>query len=193
MGEFGRRDFIRKALIAGLSPWIPGILPEEVMAAATGWSGRREPTHVSFLSVQDYSLVERLVSLILPGTHEDGGALEAGVPEFIDAILRESDEGDQKEFSGQLEWLRSFATEKFGSEFVELGDTDQIAILSGFAPFENTPKSQGELLFKKIKNLTVVGYQTSKIAADKFGNYNPIEYAGCNHPEHQAPPKKEPT
>ncbi len=112
-----------------------------------------------------------MTELIIPRTRTPG-AIDAGVPEFIDrACSRSSELGARlREGLGQLA----------SKGFAGMDESKRAALLKGIAdsPF-----------FKAVKDLTIDGYYTSRAGLTQELGWNAntflSEFKGCTHPEHQ--------
>src|SRR6187401_725272 len=69
------------------------------------------------LSPQQFRTLERLTDLIIPVEHGKPGALQAGVPAWIDALLNVNEDLKSRYTTG-LAWLDRTMTTERGSAFV---------------------------------------------------------------------------
>jgi gluconate 2-dehydrogenase gamma chain len=95
-----------------------------VSLAQTPAGGPYAPT---FFTPAEYTTLSRLTDVIIPPT-STGGASAAGVPEYIDRVVTLNAEHQQLLRAG-LAWLDRQARTRSSRTFVELGESDQIAIL----------------------------------------------------------------
>ena len=86
-----------------------------------------EPYAPTFFTPAEYTTLSRLTDVIIPPT-STGGAAAAGVPEYIDRVVTLNTEHQQLVRAG-LAWLDRQAQTRSSRRFVELSETDQIAIL----------------------------------------------------------------
>jgi hypothetical protein len=124
-----------------------------------------------------------LAELVIPRDGRSGGAIDAGVPEFMDFILNENP-GMQTGIRGGLAWLDAEGRARFGREFVDLADADRRAILDDIAwPGRARPEhSQGVAFFNRFRDLTASGYFSSEIGVKDLryqGNEFVMEWQGC--------------
>lgn len=124
------------------------------------------------LSSQGFSETELasiaiLCDLILPPTDTTGGALEAGVPEFIDFIAKDIP-AHELPIKGGLMWLEGYSNRIFGLPFGKLTDAQRKSILDEIAyPDDASPEvSQGVAFFSRMRDLTLTGYYTTKMGID---------------------------
>lgn len=113
------------------------------------------------LTHSEMQTVAALCDAIIPRT-DTPGAIDAGVPEFIDRRLTASADL-------ATAFRRGLSSLKPGASIEEIADT----------PF-----------FKLLKDLTIDGYYSSREGLVEelgwHGNTFLTEFKGCTHPEHQA-------
>lgn len=108
------------------------------------------PVKPGYFSEHEFAVVSRLADLIIPKT-DTAGALDAGVPAYIDAVV-----GASKPLQ---EVCRAGFALPETKTFVEKSEADQIAILTIWS--EANPASKPARFFQLVKNLTADGYYTS--------------------------------
>ncbi len=136
------------------------------------------------LSRSEFQLVEVMTDRIIPDT-DIPGAVAAGVPNFIDHMVRAS--LTDAEASLIHDGLRQFdadAQEQHGQSFVALELDQQIQLLRDLDKkmiFPFYPPGRALPFFALFKELTVVGYFTSEVGATVALNYLPVpgRYDGC--------------
>lgn len=185
MTEVNRRQALE--LLAGFPFLAAGLSPESVARAAAGVRALRtaQPPNRPplFFTDHEYATVRMLAELVIPRDGRSGGALDAGVPEFMDFILDEN-KGMQTWMRGGLAWLDTEARERFGREFVDLADGQRRAILDDIAwPRRARPDmSQGVAFFNRFRDLTASGFFSSEIGVRDLryqGNEFVMEWQGC--------------
>ena len=85
------------------------------------------PYTPTFFTPAEYATLSRLTDVIIPPTSTGGGSA-AGVPEYIDRVVTLNAEHQQLLRAG-LAWLDRQAQTRSSRTFVELGESDQVAIL----------------------------------------------------------------
>ncbi len=189
MSEVNRRQALQA--LAGVPLLAVGLTPEAVARATAHVHTLRtaEPPNrpiaftPAFFSAHEYATVRMLAELVIPRDGRSGGALDAGVPEFMDFILNEN-AGMQTWMRGGLAWLDLEAGERFGREFVALLDIERRAILDDIAwPKRARPEfSQGAAFFTRFRDLTASGFFSSEIGVKDLryqGNEFVMDWQGC--------------
>jgi gluconate 2-dehydrogenase gamma chain len=182
MSDMNRRDALQ--LMSAIPLLAAGLTPAEVTRAAgaaraalgTGFTP-------AFFTSHEYATVRMLAELVIPRDGRSGGALDAGVPEFMDFILAEN-AGMQTPIRGGLAWLDTESGERFGAEFIAIQDIQRRAILDDIAwPKQAKPEySQGVAFFNQFRDLTASGFFSSEIGVQDLqyrGNEFVMEWTGC--------------
>jgi gluconate 2-dehydrogenase gamma chain len=122
--------------------------------------GRVKP---GYFTDAEFNVVSRVADLIIPKT-DTPGALDAGVPAYIDAVV-----GANKELQAicrpGLAALDKECRRRYGKEFLGLSAEEQIAVLTPWSEVDakRSRKDIGPQFFRAMKNLTADGYYTSHI------------------------------
>lgn len=121
--------------------------------------GRAKP---GYFSDAEFEAIGRLAELIIPET-DTPGALGAGVPAYIDAVVGGNTELQQIIRPG-LRLMDDASQAEHGKPFLQLNDEQQIALLSPWAAAadKRLPDHDGGAFFRAVKNLTADGYYTSR-------------------------------
>jgi hypothetical protein len=116
------------------------------------------------LSPQQFRTLKRLADLIIPVENGKPGALQAGVPAWIDALLNVNEELKSRYVTG-LAWLDQAMTTQRGTAFVSATPAQQTALLDVIAFKENrTPdNAPGVDFFILARRMTVDGFYTSDL------------------------------
>ena len=124
----------------------------------------------NFLNTHELETIAVLCDLILPANEEFESATDAGVPEFIDFIVKDIPT-HKLPMRGGVMWLDNFSNKLYNKEFKTLGESEQKKILDQIAwPAEADPAlQQGVSFFSLMRDLTVTGYFTSKIGIRDLG------------------------
>jgi len=138
------------------------------------------------LNDHDFQTISRISELIIPAS-DTPGAVEAGVPEYIDIVIaRDTDQ--QLLAADGLRWLDSEASRLArDKKFLELREEQQLSILAPLceAADANSSIARNVQFFALVKRLTADGYYTSKIGLiDELGykgNVARSNFADCVH------------
>jgi len=124
----------------------------------------------TFFNEHELSTIAVLCDIILPSNNEFGSAIEAGVKEFIDFIVKDLPH-HQTPIRGGLMWLDGYSNKLFNKEFVSCTKSEQINICDQIAyPDKTVPElKQGEHFFTLMRNLTLTGYYTSEMGFKDLG------------------------
>jgi hypothetical protein len=138
-----------------------------------------------FFPEHQYKTLQALCQAIIPPDGQNGGALEAGAPEFIDLLTSENTEY-QLTLGGGLMWLDAACNDRFGKSYLECQPAQQRQMLDLIAyrknAFSDPSISQGVVFFSFLRNLTADGYFTSEIGIKDLGyigNKYLKEFPGC--------------
>jgi hypothetical protein len=116
----------------------------------------------TFFSEEEMATIASLADIILPEDKESVCATKAGVPEFIEFIVKDIPE-HQIPMRGGLMWINRESNKRFGAPFVEISEENQLEIVDQIAyPQDFEKNSSGPVFFNRIKDLVVTGYFTSE-------------------------------
>jgi hypothetical protein len=136
-------------------------------------------THL-FLNDEQDRMVSEVAEIIIPAT-DSPGAKEARVNEFIDLMLADCYyEKDQQSFIEGLERMETGSLSKYNRSFLQASTEQRTALLKQEArPEQNS--NDPTRFFQIIKELTLLGYFTSKVGATQALEYKatPGKFEGC--------------
>ncbi len=123
-----------------------------------------------FFDAHEMATITVLVDIIIPKDEGSGSATDAKVPEFIEFIVKDEPE-HQLSLRGGLKWLDVKCLNKYGNEFKSCTSAQQTEMITAIAyPSIATPEMQpGVAFFNKIRDLTAVGFFTSKMGIEDLG------------------------
>jgi len=128
----------------------------------------------TYLTAEELEDISILCDIILPATEEAGAATAAGVPEFIEFIVKDLP-SHQLPIRGGLMWLNGESSNRYNKAFKACSPTEQIAIIDDIAypdPDNKKPAmAYGITFFDRMRNLTMTGYYTTRMGLDDLG-YN---------------------
>ena len=116
----------------------------------------------TFFTKEEMVSISLMADIILPEDEESISATEAGVPEFIEFIVKDMPE-HQLPMRGGLMWLKRESNRKYGLDFSELSSGERLEIVDRIAyPAEAEKNTPGPVFFEKIRQLVITGYFTSE-------------------------------
>jgi len=180
-----RRDSIKSLLVGSLAGGllVNGCAPEtkeieKKEVASTGDYGRTPEEKErdaklqteQFFNKHELETIAVLCDIILPANDKFGAASDAGVPEFIEFMVKDLPY-HQLPVRGGLMWLDNKSNKQFVKEFKACSEEQQIAIIDEVAyPDKAAPEvEQGVKFFSLMRNLTLTGYYTTKMGIDDLG------------------------
>ncbi len=123
-----------------------------------------------FFSDHELVTIAVLCDIILPGDHPNGGALDAGVPDFVEFMAKER-ENYKVPLRGGVMWLDNYAIDQYGANFVSVSEEQRLAICDAIAwPDVEDPVLQpGIRFFSLVRDLTMTGYYTTELGFRDLG------------------------
>lgn len=186
-----RRQWLKTSatvLGASLIP-LPAVSEEtpqaEAKPAASAAKTVEGKSTARFFSPAQHTLVEELTETVIPADSHSGGAKAAKVADYIDQVLRESLDDNQKALWREgLRLIDVMSQHGYGKIFVNATSEERIALLTLLSDHDEMTELPEVRFFKELKRLTVVGYYTSKIGIhdelEYKGNRILQEYVGCD-------------
>jgi gluconate 2-dehydrogenase gamma chain len=123
-----------------------------------------------FFDEHEMKTITVLGDIIIPKDETSGSASDAGVPAFIEFIVK-----DQPRFQtplrGGIKWLDMQSLKRFNSDFASCTSQQQIEIVDDIAfPEKAKPEfAQGVSFFNTMRDLTACGFFTSEIGIKDLG------------------------
>lgn len=188
MGRISRRETLQilaTAPAAAGFTWTGEEIRHAHSARETAVAADEAP---GFFSESEWPVVRILCDLILPPDDRSVGAVEAGVPEFIDFMMRDDEVAGrtkrQVAMRGGLAWLEHLCRKRLGKGFAQLNDEQRGQILDEIAwPDSTAPElSQGVAFFNSFRDLVATGFWSSKIGIEDLdyrGNRFVPKWTGC--------------
>lgn len=195
MTDLGRRHALR---LLGAAPLAAAFaVTADELEAATAFAARAvataakgQPYKPKFFSAEEWRTVRTLADMILPRDERSGSATDAGVPEFMDYLMLDPEDGDrsrenrQTAMRGGLAWINSLAERRFGKMFADGSEADRAAILDDIAYVKGDQEDQydvrgpldlrvriqhGPAFFNSFRDLTASGFWSSKMGIADLG------------------------
>ncbi len=124
----------------------------------------------TFFDKHEMKTISILVDIIIPKDDMSGSATEAGVPAFIEFIVKDMPY-HQTPMRGGLKWLDIQCMKRFNADFASCTSAQQIEMVDEIAyPEKAKPEmKQGVAFFNKMRDLTATGFYTSAIGIKDIG------------------------
>ena len=124
---------------------------------------------------------------IVPADNHSGGAKAAKVADYIEQVLRETTDDNQKLLWREgLHLVDLMSLHYHGKSFVDSSSEERIAVLTVLSDNDLMTDLPEVRFFRDLKGLTVRGYYTSKIGIhdelEYKGNRMLTEFVGCDDP-----------
>ncbi|MFB9841532.1 gluconate 2-dehydrogenase subunit 3 family protein [Mucilaginibacter ginsenosidivorans] len=123
-----------------------------------------------FFDKHEMATTAILADLIIPKDAHSGSATDAKVPDFIEFIVKDEPE-HALPMRGGLKWLDVYCLNTYNNAFKDCTHQQQLAVLDQIA-YPSTAKpamQQGVAFFNKMRDLTAIGFFTSKMGIDDLG------------------------
>lgn len=124
----------------------------------------------TFFNEHEMATIAVLADIIIPKDDVSGCATDAGVPDFIEFIVKDLPT-NKTPMRGGLKWLDMHCLKRFGSTFIKAKEDEQIQIVEDIA-YPNIAKSemkQGVAFFERMRYLTASGFYTTQMGVDDIG------------------------
>jgi gluconate 2-dehydrogenase gamma chain len=124
----------------------------------------------TYFDAHEKATITALADIIIPKDDHSGSASDAAVPDFIEFIVKDEPQ-HQLPMRGGLRWLDMECLDRFDKDFVSCTPQQQLAVISDIAyPAQAKPEMQpGVTFFNKMRDLTAIGFFTSKIGIADLG------------------------
>jgi hypothetical protein len=182
-----RRDTLKYLLtgsvISGFM-FMPGCSDETANALADKGSGLpgygRTPDEIehdfrlmsdTFFTETERKKIDILVDIIIPDDDISGSATDAGVPDFIEFMMKDFP-GFQNRMRGGLMWLDHECRARYDLDFLNTNPDQRIQIINeiAFPDVANENLNYAVRFFTSLRNLTVTGFYTTAIGFEDL-NY----------------------
>ncbi len=123
-----------------------------------------------FFTDHEMKTITILADIIIPRDDVSGSASDAGVPAFIEFIVKDMPR-HQVPMRGGLKWLDLQCLRKYNADFASCSNENQIAMVDEIAfPEKAKPEmAQGVAFFNLMRDLTATGFFTSEIGIKDLG------------------------
>ena len=171
--DLQRREILRILGMAAVASHCPGFVK---WAYANEHAAAAEPAPAppvyrpQFFRPPEYELIATLTELIIP-SDDTPGAREAGVSEFVDFMVLHDTEQQTPMRTG-IAWLDDHARQHYGADFTRISPAQQVVLLEPLAyqARYQAGAEPGQELFRRLKELTVMGFYSSRIGYAELDN-----------------------
>lgn len=150
----------------------PPVVPIKIPGGRQKFEAERDARLMAetFFTPHELKTVTVLSDIIIPADAKSGSASQAGVPAFIEFIMKDQPR-NQTPMRGGIRWLDNQCVKRYGKQFSECTKAQQLEMVDEIAyPGKAKPDmSQGVAFFNQMRNLTATGFFTSKIGIADLG------------------------
>ena len=135
----------------------------------------------TFFTKHEMATIAVLSDIIIPKDDVSGSATDAGVPDFIEFIVKDMPQ-HQTPMRGGLRWLDLESSKRFEKAFVDCDSKQQIAIVDDIAyDNENTPLQFQRIAkaFARLRNLILAAYFCTPEGIKDIGYLGNVPIAGA--------------
>ncbi len=124
----------------------------------------------TFFTPEEMATITILGDIIIPKDEISGSASDAGVPAFIEFIVKDMPD-HQTPMRGGLRWLDINCLKLFGKAFKDCTKEQQMQMVDAIAwPAKAKPDmQQGVAFFNLMRNLTSTGFYTTEMGGKDLG------------------------
>jgi gluconate 2-dehydrogenase gamma chain len=124
----------------------------------------------TFFTPEEMATITILGNIIIPKDDISGNASDAGVPAFIEFIVKDMPD-HQVPMRGGLRWLDMQCLKRYDKGFKDCTSAQQMELVDAIAwPEKAKPEmAQGVAFFNLMRNLTASGFFTSEIGVKDIG------------------------
>lgn len=124
----------------------------------------------TFFTEHEMATITVLADIIIPKDEISGSASEAGVPAFIEFMVKDIP-SNQVPMRGGLRWLDIQSQKRFSNPFIKCKKEEQLALVDDIAyPEKAKPEMmQGVAFFTLMRNFTSSGFFTSEMGIKDLG------------------------
>ncbi|HLX90671.1 MAG TPA: gluconate 2-dehydrogenase subunit 3 family protein [Puia sp.] len=137
-----------------------------------------------FFDVHEIATITVLADIIIPKDEKSGSATDAKVPEFIEFIVKDEPQ-HQLPLRGGIKWLDVKCLRRYGNDFKSCtpGQQEEIVTAIAYPSIATADMQPGVAFFNKMRDLTAIGFFTSKMGIDDLGYKGniPNQWEGVPH------------
>jgi gluconate 2-dehydrogenase gamma chain len=123
-----------------------------------------------FFNEHELATIAVLADIIIPKDGTSGSATDAGVPAFIEFIVKDMPH-HQLPMRGGLKWMDVQSMKLYNKNFKDCSSQEQLALVDEIAyPEKAKPEmKQGVVFFNRMRDLTATGFFTSEMGVKDLG------------------------
>jgi gluconate 2-dehydrogenase gamma chain len=124
----------------------------------------------TFFTAHEMATITVLGDIIIPKDDRSGSASDAGVPEFIEFIVKDMPD-HQLPMRGGLRWMDVQSLNRYGKPFKDCPKQQQLELVDEIAyPAKAKPEmQQGVAFFNRMRSLVASGFFSSKMGIEDLG------------------------
>jgi len=149
--------------VAGKGDKLPGVQDFE-------YERTQELLSETFFTEHEMATITVLADIIIPKDEVSGSASEAGVPAFIEFMVKDIP-SNQVPMRGGLRWLDLQSQKRYKNPFIKCKKEEQLALVDEIAyPEKAKPEMmQGVAFFSLMRNFTTSGFFTTEMGIKDLG------------------------
>ena len=124
----------------------------------------------TFFTAHEMATITVLGDIIIPKDDRSGSASDAGVPQFIEFIVKDMPD-HQLPMRGGLRWMDVQSLNRYGKPFKDCAGQQQLELVDEIAyPGKARPEmQQGVAFFNRMRGLVASGFFSSKMGIEDIG------------------------
>lgn len=124
----------------------------------------------TFFTDSEMEMIHILSDIIIPADEESGSATDAGVPDFIEFMMKDLP-ALQVPTRGGLMWLNNECSKRFGSPFTECSESQRMEVIDDIAWPDDADREMmyGVRFFNRMRDLVSTGFFTSRMGVEYLG------------------------
>lgn len=142
------------------------------LSGVTDWEHERTQKlrEERFFTAHEMATIAVLADIIIPEDEVSGCASDAGVPDFIEFIVKDIP-SNQVPMRGGLKWMDIQCQKRYAHTFITCTEKQQLAFVEEIAyPDKAKPEmQQGAAFFSLMRNLTASGFYTTEMGVKDIG------------------------
>lgn len=142
------------------------------LSGVTDWEHERTQKlrEERFFTEHEMATIAVLANIIIPEDEVSGCASDAGVPDFIEFIVKDIP-SNQVPMRGGLKWMDIQCQKRYEHTFISCTEKQQLAFVEEIAyPDKAKPEmQQGAAFFSLMRNLTASGFYTTEMGVKDIG------------------------